>query len=64
MKSKLLFPRWKDLIPRGGSTIVQVDKSVIIFGGVNREQVHLSDMWIIDLPDNAGEYSTILYLRY
>lgn len=31
--------------PRGGSTIIDINNNLIIFGGVNREQKHYNDMF-------------------
>eukprot|EP01038_Epipyxis_sp_PR26KG_P013494 gene13494-18105_t len=36
----------KGLDPRGGSSIIQVNKKIIVFGGVDREQTHFQDLFV------------------
>jgi len=45
--SECLFQRSSGLKPRGGASIVNLNEYVLVFGGVDREQNHFSDLWLI-----------------
>ena len=46
--SECLFPKYSGLKARGGAAIVNINDCVIAIGGVDREQNHFFDVWMID----------------
>ncbi len=55
--TKCVFSGKKGLAARGGSSIIQVNDKLLLFGGATREMKHFKDLWVISNAKDVIEKS-------